>query len=189
MNKTIVIAGTIVLVLVGGGLFIANQNSQQAEQTKMAQEKAAMEKKAAMERALEIVTGTPEQEAMEKKKAMEKKDGDKMVKSNSSRYVEYSKAALDQAAGNRRVLYFYANWCPKCKPANEDFTKNSSKIPEDMVVVRVNYNDTDTDQEEKDLAKRYGITYQHTFVQIDGQGKQVTAWNGGQTDELLANIK
>ena len=40
-----------------------------------------------------------------------------------------------------------------------------------------------------DLAKKYGITYQHTFVQIDSQGKEVTKWNGGQTDELAANIK
>ena len=28
MNKTIVIAGMVVLVLVGGALFVANQNSQ-----------------------------------------------------------------------------------------------------------------------------------------------------------------
>lgn len=86
-------------------------------------------------------------------------------------------------------LYFYANWCPICKPADADFKANSSKIPPDVTVIRVNYNDTDTGQEEKDLAKKYGITYQHTFVQIDAQGKEVTKWNGGQTDELLANIK
>lgn len=162
MNKGIIIAGIVLLVLVGGGLFIANQQSKSTEEAKMAQEKAAM-----------------------------KKEGDKMTtdKNSASRYVEYSKAALDQAATNRRVLYFYANWCPICKPADADFRANSSKIPTDVTVIRMNYNDTDTDQEEKDLAKKYAITYQHTFVQIDGQGKEVTKWNGGKTDELLANIK
>lgn len=121
----------------------------------------------------------------------QKKDEDKMMadKRVTSRYVEYSKAALDQAANSRRVLYFYANWCPVCKPADADFAANSSKIPSDVTVIRVNYNDTDTDQEEKDLAKKYGIIYQHTFVQIDAQGKEVTKWNGGETDELIANIK
>lgn len=116
---------------------------------------------------------------------------DEGVKDESigSRYVEYSKGAYDQAANKRRVLYFYATWCPSCKQANADFTANPNKIPEDMVVLRVNYNDPDTDQEEKDLAKKYGITYQHTFVQIDAQGNQLTKWNGGQTDELLENIK
>ncbi len=112
-----------------------------------------------------------------------------MQKEDSTRYVEYSKIALNQAVNNKRVLFFYANWCPICRPADADFNKNTNRIPKDVTVIRVNYNDTDTDQEEKDLAKQYSVTYQHTFVQIDQQGKQVTKWNGGQIDELLVNIK
>lgn len=106
-----------------------------------------------------------------------------------SRYIPYSKVAYDATSGKRRVLYFYATWCPTCKQANEDFIANPNKIPEDMVVIRTNYNDPDTDQEEKELAKKYGITYQHTFVQIDAEGKEITKWNGGKIDELLTNIK
>ena len=174
MNKTIVIAGIVILVLVGGGLYIANQNSKQSEQAKMAQEKAAMEEKAAMKA---------------KEDAAMKKDETVMDKNASSRYIEYSKAALVLAADKRRVLYFYANWCPICRPADINFKAEVSKIPEDVVVYRVNYNDTDTDQEEEDLAKKYGITYQHTFVQIDAEGKEVFSWNGGQIEELLRNIR
>src|SRR3989338_11110936 len=107
----------------------------------------------------------------------------------SSRYVEYSKSALNNAANNRRVLFFYASWCPTCKPADANFTQNVSKIPDDVTLIRVNYNDSETDQEEKDLAKKYGIIYQHTFAQIEGTGKEVTKWNGGQIEELLSNIK
>lgn len=106
-----------------------------------------------------------------------------------SRYVQYSKSALDSASSNRRVLFFYASWCPTCKPADASFTQNASKIPEDVTLIRVNYNDPETDQEEKDLAKKYGITYQHTFVQIDSTDKEVMKWNGGQINGLLANIK
>ncbi len=106
-----------------------------------------------------------------------------------SRYVEYTKVALDSATTPRRVLFFYASWCPTCIPADADFKTNSSKIPSDVTVIRVNYNDPETDQEEKALAEKYGITYQHTFVQIDEQGNEVTKWNGGQTEELLKNIK
>ncbi len=108
---------------------------------------------------------------------------------NPSGYVEYSKDALDQTATRRRVLYFYASWCPTCRIADPDLSANSGKFPEDLTVLRVNYNDPDTNQEEKDLAKKYAITYQHTFVQIDGEGQEVTKWNGGQTEELLENIK
>ena len=173
--------GIIVLVLVGGVLIITNQQSQQAEKAKIVQEEVAMKAK--------------ETAAMEEKKVMDKKDATtenvegKMIKNDSSRYVEYSKTVLDQLTDKRRVLYFYATWCPSCKVANEDFTANPNKIPEDVVVIRTNYNDPNTDQEEKDLAKKYGITYQHTFVQIDEQGKQITKWNGGDTDELVTNIK
>ena len=117
---------------------------------------------------------------------MQKTDDKTMA---DSRYVEYSKPALEKAAANRRVLFFYASWCPTCRPADANFKENISKIPEDVTVIRVNYNDPETNQEEKDLAKKYGITYQHTFVQIDDKGKEVTKWNGGQINDLLSNIK
>lgn len=129
---------------------------------------------------------------MPKEEIMESKEGptdDKMIKNDSSqKYVEYSKTVLDSSADKRRVLYFYANWCPICKPADQNFKTNQNLIPEDVTIIRVNYNDTDTDQEEKDLAKKYAVTYQHTFVQIDKSGMEVTKWNGGKIEELLNNI-
>jgi len=129
------------------------------------------------------------QDTMEKKEddEMEKKSDDTMTV--GSRYVEYSKSALENAAGNRRVLFFYASWCSTCRPADANFKENMSQIPQDVTLFRVNYNDPETDQEEKDLAKNYDITYQHTFVQIDGQDKALTKWNGGQINELLLHIK
>lgn len=114
--------------------------------------------------------------------------GDKKME-QTSRYLPYTPTVLVDAASARRVLYFYASWCPTCIPANADFEKNASMLPSDLTLIRVNYNDPDTDAEEKALATKYGITYQHTFVQIDSEGKEITKWNGGATKELLANIK
>lgn len=161
MNKGIIIAGVGVLILAGGGLLAANLQPQKTDEVKTAQK----------------VTGTmtPEQEAIEK--------------SAGSKYVEYSKNLLGQAEAGRRVLFFYANWCPTCRPTDADLNANKNRIPEDLIVIRVNYNDSDTDQDEKELAKRYAVTYQHTFVQIDAQGREVAKWNGGDTDELLAKVK
>jgi len=109
--------------------------------------------------------------------------------SDNSRYIAYSKDILKNSQNTRRVLYFYANWCPTCLPANDDLSSKADQIPSDVTVIRVNYNDSDTDEDEKELARKYGITYQHTFVQIDSEGKEIAKWNGGQLKELLENIK
>jgi hypothetical protein len=52
-----------------------------------------------------------------------------------------------------------------------------------VVALRVNYNDSDTDEDEKALAKEFGVTYQHTmfFIGRDGQTKKKAI--GKITDE------
>lgn len=107
----------------------------------------------------------------------------------SERYVEYSPTAYAAASDRRRVLFFYANWCPTCRPADANLLQNIDKIPEDVTILRVNYDDSDTDQDEQDLATKYNVTYQHTFVQIDDKDNLVGVWNGGQLNELLSNLK
>jgi hypothetical protein len=41
----------------------------------------------------------------------------------------------------------------------------------------------------KDLQKKYGVTYQHTFVQIDENGEALSKWNGGDVDKLLSTVR
>jgi len=172
----IVVLVAIVAIL-GIGVFTLSQKSSESD-TSM--------KKDATVIPTEESTMEPTGKMMKKEESLMEKTEDKMM---NSRYVEYSKVALDKASSARRVLFFYASWCPTCRPADANFKANESKIPEDLTLIRVNYNDPETDQEEKDLAKKYGVTYQHTYVQIDEAGKEVTKWNGGQMSELLANIK
>lgn len=105
------------------------------------------------------------------------------------RYVEYSSGVLDKHRNVRRLLFFYADWCSTCRPADADIAQNADKIPADLAVIRVNYKDSQTDDEEKALADKYQVTYQHTFVQIGGDDKVVTKWNGGKFTELIENIR
>lgn len=176
MKNPIIIAVVVVVAIVGIGAYILSQNSTKSE-SMMVKEDTTMESKT--------------DDAMMQKDTNNMEKDDKMAKDtmSDSRYVEYSKASFDKAGNNRRVLYFYASWCPTCKPADADLEANKDRIPNDVTVIRVNYNDPETDQEEKELAKKYGITYQHTFVQIDSQGNEVTKWNGGKTEDLIAKIK
>lgn len=106
----------------------------------------------------------------------------------ANKYIVYSPEALEEGIGKTRVLFFYANWCPTCIPADKEIQANISKIPEGTVVYRVNYDDSDTDANEKALANKYNITYQHTFVIIDDNGNEIQQWNGGGLERLLSEL-
>ena len=179
MKKYSVLLLLVVILLVAGGVYVASQNttkmSDKETDKMMAGESSNVEKDDSMMR---------EEDSM-----MQDDDasGDRMMQ--QSAYVSYEKGILEKTANTKRILFFYANWCPTCKPADANFQANEAKIPDGVSLIRVNYNDTDTDDEEKKLADTYAVTYQHTFVQIDAQGKVVTKWNGGQIDELLSNLK
>lgn len=172
-NSSLIILAVFVLAAGGVGAYaLMSRNTTMTKSDSVAQTQPMVKDETVMLK--DETTGTKSDETM-------------MPKDN--KYISFSPDGLANSASNRRVLFFYANWCPTCQPADASFTTNTAQIPTDVTVIRVNYNDTQTDQAEKDLAKKYGITYQHTFVQIDAQGNEVTKWNGGQIEELLSNLK
>lgn len=173
MNKIFLLSGAVVLIILVAIGFLLYKNSSSSKSMDMENE------------FMIPASLTPTHTMMEESDSLMKEDT--MMK--SSRYIPYSQMALNSASNTRRVLFFFANWCPTCIPADKNFEENISKIPDDVTLIRVNYNDSDTDQEEKDLAKKYGVTYQHTYVQIDKNGNEVTKWNGGQITELLSKVK
>lgn len=102
---------------------------------------------------------------------------------STSPLLDFVKADYDQArsSGKLIVLYFYANWCPICR---EEFPKMQSAFNElagDRVIAfRVNYNDSDTDDAERDLARQFGVAYQHTKVFLKNGmrvGKYPDSWS------------
>jgi len=105
-------------------------------------------------------------------------------------YGHFTQAKYENAVaeGKPIILFFYANWCPYCKtqdPINEKFFATLGKP---LKVFRVNFNDTDTDADEKKLASELGISYQHTFVALDKNGKEVKRIIGTQSPEQLAAL-
>ncbi len=79
------------------------------------------------------------------------------------------------------VLFFNADWCPICR---EDMLEIDSRLHElgNITVVVVDYDRSGG------LTKNYGITYQHTYVQIDGDGNKIALWNGGGLEGILDNV-
>jgi len=169
MNKNYLIIGLGVLgivILAGGGFFLLNQSkSNNSSNT------------------TEITLNDTDQTKQEDNNSNED------MNTEGSRYLIYDSNTLNETADSKRVLFFYANWCPTCRPIDTELSENSDQIPTDVSVIRVNFNDPETDEDEKDLAKTYGVTYQHTFVQLDENGNEITKWSGGGLDQILENIK
>lgn len=91
-------------------------------------------------------------------------------------YAAYSDAVL--ADGETKVLFFAASWCPICKIADEKLTTWYSTATPGYSVYKVDYDASSA------LKAEYGVTYQHTFVLVDGEGKMVRKIQGPTDDEL-----
>lgn len=114
---------------------------------------------------------------------------------NETKIIDFNKADYDTALQSDKliILYFYATWCPVCKEEIKNFYEAFNSLSNsDIVGFRVNYNDENTDDDEKALAREYGIAYQHTKVFIKG-GKRILksleSWNKERyLKEIQANI-
>jgi len=80
------------------------------------------------------------------------------------------------------VLFFYASWCPTCRKAREEFINRQNEF-KNINLILVDYDNS------TNLQKKYGVTYQHTFVQINENGDVLAKWNGGDVDDLLTNVR
>ncbi len=100
-----------------------------------------------------------------------------------AKYIPYSSSALASAVAvpqGDTILYFHANWCPICQALDPDITKNISQLPIGVTILKVDYD------KETDLKKKYGVTYQHTFVQVDPNGNKLKLWNGSTNALAIA---
>ena len=103
-----------------------------------------------------------------------------------SRYITYAEYAAQSSnyKDARVVLYFHAPWCPTCRALDKNITANISNLPANTIIVKTDY-DTNVD-----LRKKYGVTYQHTLVQIDSSGNKVKKWSGSpELKDLVAEIQ
>ena len=160
-----------------------------------------MENKDAM---MEDKSMAKENTSMEKGEGMMKKDESMMEKSDytgkvlagseATKYLDFNKADYAKALKekNKILLYFYANWCPLCKKEQpETFAAFNEINDPDLIGFRVNYRDSDTDADEENLAKEFGVSYQHTKV-ILKEGERVLkapdSWDKQRYLEELAKI-
>lgn len=115
-------------------------------------------------------------DAMEADDMMDDKD---MMSDEPGSYEAYDPAKIVRANEGRVVLFFHASWCPTCRAFKNDVSNNLENIPDGMTILEVNY-DTETA-----LKQKYGITYQHTYVEVDADGNALNTWSGSPTLEAF----
>ncbi|MFZ2886556.1 MAG: thioredoxin family protein [Minisyncoccia bacterium] len=176
-----IIGGLVVLVLAAGGLYYMAM-----PQEAMMKDDAMMEKDNAADTMMKGDAMKKDDTMMQDEEKMVKDDGpmmesDAMMKGS---YETYAPEKLAKANSGDVVLFFRAAWCPTCKTLNADIRSHMSAIPAGLTILDVNY-DTHTA-----LKQKYGVTYQHTFVQVDADGNQIKKWSGGLTlASLVENVQ
>jgi thiol-disulfide isomerase/thioredoxin len=181
------------VVLVGGWYVLsqggAHEAQQMAEQKAMEEkammEKAAMEEKAMMDKKVMEDTmlkeeGMMKDESMMKDDAMMKKEdqameGDDAMMKKAGVYAPYDASKLAMANSGDVVLFFKASWCPSCRALDSNIKANLESIPAGLTILEVDY-DTATA-----MRQQYGVTSQHTLVQVDASGTLIKKWSGGST--------
>jgi thiol-disulfide isomerase/thioredoxin len=94
-------------------------------------------------------------------------------------YEVYSPDKLARTDSGEVVLFFKASWCPTCRALDLDIKDSLDDIPDGVSILEVNY-DAATD-----LRQKYGVTNQHTLVQVDADGNLVKKWSGGLNLETV----
>lgn len=89
--------------------------------------------------------------------------------STPGKYIPYSEAELTD---DINIIFFAAKWCPSCNTLDQDIQNNLSQIPSNVTIFNADYD------QEQDLKVKYGVTIQHTLVQVDQNGNLINKWTG-----------
>ncbi len=176
-NLTIIII--IVVVIVALVTYAYNHGSNLSED----KESSVMKEKEA------AVINNNEKDSMSKKTIIGYKG--ELLAGNESPYLVFNKEDYDKALSENKtiLLYFYANWCPECKIEQPETISAFNEMKnKNLIGFRVNYKDSDTDNNEIALAKEFGISYQHTKVIIKGGVKLLKAPDSWNKDRYLEEL-
>ena len=112
-----------------------------------------------------------------------------------SKYHQWDKTIFDKAVAEGKVIYleFYASWCPACKKQHSELVKGFEDLSNQNVIgFRIPYKDSDTTREHEELARQYGVSYQHTKIILkDGKVvlKSPEAWDSTRFMNELKKVE
>jgi thiol-disulfide isomerase/thioredoxin len=162
MTSKNLIVTVVALVILGAGIFLWLFKTEPAQAPSQVQQNT------------QPVDGQKQQEPTETSNSV----------STKGSYEPYSSDKIARAASGKVVLFFHAPWCPTCRQLDGNIQANLSNIPDGVTILKTDYDS------ETALKKKYGVTYQHTLVQVDADGNLITKWAGSPTlTSLLGSVK
>lgn len=182
MNKTFLVIGAIILVgFIGYGVY-QNDDMMPEDAQKIAMMKAEADAMAMKEKEA-MMASTSGDKMMEDKmdKDGQMMKGDAMMAKTAGMYVPYSADKLALAKENKVIIFFHASWCPTCRALEAEI--NSKGVKDGYVILKVDYDTA------KDLKSKYGVTSQHTLVQVNTSGEALMKWSGGDLANIYAKAK
>ncbi|GHD20875.1 hypothetical protein GCM10016234_33880 [Tianweitania populi] len=87
------------------------------------------------------------------------------------------------ARNGKTVVFFFATWCPNCILTLSELQEKWNDIDPELTLVIADYD------RETALKAQYGVTYQDTFVLLDGDAGRVKLWNSGGVKGLNENTR
>ena len=107
-----------------------------------------------------------------------------IAKQISTNYYEYSEENLKIAKDKGNIVLFFAtNWCSTCTELDNELMNESEKLNDGITVLKIDF-DKDTE-----FKKKYKVLAQHTLVQVDNDGNEITKWVGGDIETINESVK
>ena len=126
------------------------------------------------EKSLKEKCETMERKAAEGKEPVMKEESSvKILAGTKSKYYRFDKSLYEKSLQEGKIVFldFHANWCPICKAEQPNiFAAFNQLNNENIVGYEVHYSDDETNSDDNEMAKKFGITYQHTKVSLDKNG-------------------
>lgn len=100
---------------------------------------------------------------------------------SAGQYAAYT--GMDDLTQDTNVIFFAATWCPSCQALDKDINASLSEIPAGVNIFKADFDS------QVELKKKYGVTSQHTMVQVDQNGELINKWAGGVIlDDVLERV-
>ena len=181
------------LIIVGGADFLFSGNSKETREKMMKDGESMIEDGTMMsdeEKMKMMEEGKVVDEKMMEKmdEAMMMKKGEETMKEDGAMkkgtFESYSAEKLSLASSGKVALFFHATWCPICRAIEKEILADPSKISDGVHILKVDYDNNVS------LRQKYGVTTQHTFVQVDDKGNSLQKWSDSSTlSSVLSRIK